>query len=106
VLKNFRLSEIIVSDILGSGHAQIVFDLLDHVRIRNLSGHVDKFADLERFQRLASELILPTIQGDSGEEVDKATRDFTAPIASAHRLSKGKLNCRTLIRIHLVWRVC
>jgi hypothetical protein len=58
---------------------------LDHVRTRNLTDPVDKFTGLKRFQSLASELISPTIQSDSGEEVDKATRDFTAPTASAYR---------------------
>jgi hypothetical protein len=72
-------------------HLPIIFHLLDHVRTRDLSDPVDKFTDLERFQILASELISPTIQSDSGEETDKATRDFTAHIASAYILSRSKL---------------
>jgi hypothetical protein len=47
VLKSARLSEVIVSDILGSDHLPIVFHLLDHVRTRTLSDLVDKFTDWE-----------------------------------------------------------
>jgi hypothetical protein len=37
VHKNVWLSEVIVSDILGSDHLPIVVQLLDHIRTRNLS---------------------------------------------------------------------
>jgi hypothetical protein len=60
--KNVRLSEVIVCDILDSGHLPIVFHLLDHVRTRNLWDLVDKFTDWGQFQSLASELISPRIQ--------------------------------------------
>jgi hypothetical protein len=50
---NVRLSEVIVSDILESDHLPIIFHLLNHVRIRNLSDPVNKFTDWERFQSLA-----------------------------------------------------
>jgi hypothetical protein len=39
----------------------------------------------ERFQSLASELILPTIQIISGEEANKAALNFTASVAWAYR---------------------
>jgi hypothetical protein len=63
---NIRLSEVFVSDILDSDHLAAVFHLLDHVRPRNISNPVDKFTDWERFQSLASELISPRIQINSG----------------------------------------
>jgi hypothetical protein len=77
-----QLSEVIVSDILDSDHLPVIFHLLDHIRTRSLSGSIDKFRDWERFQSLASELISPRIQINSGEEADKATPDFNASIAS------------------------
>jgi hypothetical protein len=43
VHKNVQLSEVIISDILDFDHLPIVFNLLDHVRTRNLSDRVDKF---------------------------------------------------------------
>jgi hypothetical protein len=89
--KHVRLSEVIVSDILDSDHLTIVFHLLDHIRTRNRSGPVDKFTDCERFQKQASELISPKIQINSGEEAHKATRDITASISSAYRLSTSKI---------------
>jgi hypothetical protein len=60
VHKNVRLSEVTVFDIQGSENLPIVFHLLDQVRTRNRSNTVVKFADWERFQSLASELISPT----------------------------------------------
>jgi hypothetical protein len=71
VHKNVRLSEIIVSDILDSGHLPVAFHLLDHVRTR-----IDTLTDWERFQSLASEIISPRIQIKSREEANKAARDF------------------------------
>jgi hypothetical protein len=44
---------------------------------------------LERFQSLVSELTSPKIQINSGEAAHKATRHFTASIATAYMLSKG-----------------
>jgi hypothetical protein len=55
-----------------------------------------KFTDWELFRRLASELISRTIQINSGEEVDKAARDFTAYIASAYRLLTRKITLSDL----------
>jgi hypothetical protein len=70
-------------DNLDSDHHQIVFYLLDHIRTRNISDPIDKLTYSERFQILASELISPGIKITSEEEADKASRDFTAYIASA-----------------------
>jgi hypothetical protein len=66
----------------------IVFHILDHVKIRNLSEPIEKFTDWDRFQSLASELISPQIKVKSGVEADKAARDFRASVTSAYRLSK------------------
>jgi hypothetical protein len=64
--KNIQMSEVIFSEILDSVHILIIFHLLDHIRDRNLLDPVDKFTDWEQFQSLASELISPTIQINSG----------------------------------------
>jgi hypothetical protein len=90
VHQNIRVSDAIVSDILDSDHLQIIFHILDHVKIRNLSDPIEKFTDWDRFQSLASELISPKIDVKSGVEADKAARDFSASIASAYRLSTCK----------------
>jgi hypothetical protein len=55
VYQNIRLSDVIVSDILDSDHLPIVFHILDHVKIMNLSEPIEKFTDWDRFQGLASE---------------------------------------------------
>jgi hypothetical protein len=57
VHQNIRASDVIVSDILDPDRLPIVFHILDHVKIRNLSEPVEKFTDWNRFQSLASELI-------------------------------------------------
>jgi hypothetical protein len=85
------VSDVIVSDILDSDHLPIIFHILDHVKIRNLSEPVEKFTDWERFQSLPSSIISPKIEIKSGIEADKAERDFTASIASAYRLSTSKI---------------
>jgi hypothetical protein len=90
VLHNVWLSEVIVSDILDSGHLPIVFHLLDHIRTRNLSDTVDKYTDWERFQNLVYELISYRIQINSGA-ADKAARDLTASIASVYRPLTSKI---------------
>jgi hypothetical protein len=71
--------------ILDSDNIPIVFHLLDHVRTRNLLDPADKFTDWKWFQSLASELISPRIQINSGEEADKAASNFTASIALVYR---------------------
>jgi hypothetical protein len=91
VHQNITVSDVIVSDILDTDHLPIVFHILDHVKIRNLSEPVKKFTDWERFQSLPSELISPRIEINTGVEVDKAARVFTASIASAYRLSTCKV---------------
>jgi hypothetical protein len=64
--------------------------MLDHVTTRNLSDPIEKFTDWERFQSLASDIVSPRIQINSGVEADKAARDFTASVASAYRLATCK----------------
>jgi hypothetical protein len=49
VHKNIRVSDVIISDILDSDHLPIVFHILDHVKIRNLSEPIEKFTDWDRF---------------------------------------------------------
>jgi hypothetical protein len=85
------VSDVIVSDILDSDHLPIIFHILDHVKIRNLSDPIEKFTDWERFENLAFKLISPKIDIKSGVEADKAARDFSASIASAYRLSTRKI---------------
>jgi hypothetical protein len=99
VHQNIRVSDAIVSDILDSDHLPIVLHILDHVKIRNLSEPIEKFADWDRFQSLVSELISPRIEINSEVEADKAARDFTASIASAYRLSTSKVTLRILTTI-------
>jgi hypothetical protein len=87
VHQNVRLSEVIVSDVLDSDHLPILFHILDYVTTRNLSEPIEKFTDWERFQSLASDLVSPKIQINSGVEANKAAREFAASITSAYRLS-------------------
>jgi hypothetical protein len=84
------------SDILDSDHLQIIFHILDHVRTQNTSALLEKFTDREGFQNLASNLISPRIEINSGVEADKATRSFTASIASAYRLSTSMITLTDL----------
>jgi hypothetical protein len=91
VHQNTRVSDVIISDTLDSDHLPIIFHILDHVKIRNLSEPIEKFREWDRFQSLAYELISPKIAVLSGVEADKAARDFTASIASAYRLSTSKV---------------
>jgi hypothetical protein len=94
VHKNIRLSN--VSDILDSDHLSIILHILDHVRTHNLSAPAEKFTDWERFRSLASNLISPSIEINSGVEADNAARAFTASIASAYRLSTCKITLADL----------
>jgi hypothetical protein len=64
-----RLSNVTVSNIVDSDHLPIIFHILDHVKIRNLSEPIEKFTGWERFQSV---------------EADEAVREFTASIASAY----------------------
>jgi hypothetical protein len=90
VYQNIRVSDVIAPDILNSDHLPMVFHILSHVKIMNLSETIEKFTDWSRFQSLASEL-LPKSKINSGVEADKAARDFTASIASAYKLSISKV---------------
>jgi hypothetical protein len=92
VHQNIRMSNVIVSDILDSDHLPVIFHILDHVNIRNLSDPIEKFTGWDRFQSLASELISPEIEIKSGVEADKVARDFSASIASAYGLSQIRLH--------------
>jgi hypothetical protein len=83
--------DVIVSDILDSDHLPIIFQLLDHVKIRNLSEPIEKFTDWNLFQSLASELISPRIEINSGVEADNAARVFTASIASTYRMANNNV---------------
>jgi acetolactate synthase regulatory subunit len=47
VHQNIRVSNITVSDILDSDHLPILFHILNHVKIRNLSETIEKFTDWE-----------------------------------------------------------
>jgi hypothetical protein len=76
---------------LDSDHLPIIFHILDHVKIRNLSEPIEKFTDWDQFKSLASELISPRIEINSGKEADKAACNFTASIASAYRLATSKV---------------
>jgi hypothetical protein len=66
VHKNIRISNVIVSDILDSDHLPIIFHIPDHVRTKNISAPLEKFTDWERFQSLASNLISPRLEINSG----------------------------------------
>jgi hypothetical protein len=91
VHQNIRVSDGIVSDILDSDHLPVIFHILDHIKIRNLSDPTETFTDWDRSQSLSSELISPKIEIKSGLEADKAARDFSASVASVYRLSTSKI---------------
>jgi hypothetical protein len=76
VHKNIRVSDVIVSDILDSDQQPLVFHILDHVKIRNLSEPIEKFTDWDRFQSHAFQLMRPQIKIKSGVEAHKAARGF------------------------------
>jgi hypothetical protein len=91
VHQNIRVSQVTLSDILDSDHLPVVFHILDHVKIKNFSEHIEKCTDWNLFQSLASELISPKLEINSGVQADKAARDFTASVASVYRLSTRKI---------------
>jgi hypothetical protein len=84
VNKNITLSNVIFSDIPDSDYLPIIFHILDHVRTKNVSAPFEKFTDWKRFQSLASNVISPRIEINSGAEAHRAARAFTASIASAY----------------------
>jgi hypothetical protein len=96
VHKNIRLSNTIVSDILDSDHLPIIFHILYNVRTKNVLATREKITDWERFQSLASNLISPRIEINSGIETDKVARAFTASTASTYRLSTSKITLSEL----------
>jgi hypothetical protein len=55
VHQNIRMSDVFVSDSLASDHPPIIFHILYHIKIRNLSNPIEKFTDWDRFQSLAFE---------------------------------------------------
>jgi hypothetical protein len=71
VHQNLRLSHATASDILDSDHVPVVFHILDLITSNKLLEPLEKFTDWERFQSLASNLISPRIEINSGVEVDK-----------------------------------
>jgi hypothetical protein len=60
--QNIRMSDAIVFVILDSDPLQIIFHILDHVKIRNLSEPIETFTDWDQFQSLASDIISPRIE--------------------------------------------
>jgi hypothetical protein len=72
------MSDVIVSDFFDSDHLPIIFPILDHVKIRNLSDPIEKFTNWDWFQSLASELISQKVEIKSGVEADKAASEFSA----------------------------
>jgi hypothetical protein len=52
VRQNIRVSDIIVCDILHADQQPILFHILEHLKIRNLSEPIEKFTDWDRFQSL------------------------------------------------------
>jgi hypothetical protein len=98
VHKNIRLSHVTVSDdILDSDHLPTAFHILHHVRTKNLQEPFEKCTNWERFRSLASNLISPRIEINSGIEADKAVCHFTAAVASAYiplisKITSSELN--------------
>jgi hypothetical protein len=80
VHQNIRVSDVIVSDILDPDNLSVVFHILNHGKIRNLSEPVEKCTDWDRFQSLASELISPKIETNSGVEADKVARTLQSSL--------------------------
>jgi hypothetical protein len=106
VVHKIRLSYVTVSDILNSDHFLTVFYILEHVTTKKLSEPFKKFRDWERFQSLASNLILPGIEIKCGLEANKVALEFTNSIASAYRLSTSKVKLSKLNSGNLIWCVC
>jgi hypothetical protein len=90
VHENVRLSEVIVTDFLGSDRLPIKFSILDPVRRREALDPVENSTDWEQFQSLTSELISSNIEIHSSNKADKDTHNFAASIASAYRISTRK----------------
>jgi hypothetical protein len=69
----------------------MVLHLLDLVTTTSLLEPLEKFTEWERFHSLATNVISPRIEINSGVEPDKAAGEFTASIASAYRLPTNKI---------------
>jgi hypothetical protein len=69
--QNIRVTDVL-SLIFWIHHLPIIFHILDHVKIMNLSEPIEKLTDLDQFQSLASKLISPRIEINLGIEFDKA----------------------------------
>jgi hypothetical protein len=87
VHKIIRVSDVIASNILDSDHLPLIFHILDHIKIRNLSEPIENFTDCDRFQIVAWLLISLRIETNLWVQAHKAACDFTASIASAYRLA-------------------
>jgi hypothetical protein len=83
-----------VPNILGSDHLTVIFHILDHVKIRNLSEPTEKFTDWERFQSLVSDLISPILEINAG--VEAAMRR-----ATSQTLLLRRVGCRQ-VRLHFL----
>jgi hypothetical protein len=89
------------SDILDSDHLSIVFHTLEHVTTKKLSEPFEKVTDWERFQNLASNLISPRIEINSGVEAVKSCTGIyglhcfgVQAVAGLHKLLKHKKRLR------------
>jgi hypothetical protein len=96
VHENVRVSDVNILEILDSDHLPILFHMLDHVSIRDISTPVEIHTDWERFQSLASHLISPRIQIHTLTDAEQAARKFAASVASACRLSTHKITLSEL----------
>jgi hypothetical protein len=66
VHQNISLSDVTVSDTLGSDYLPKIFHILNHVKVRYLSEQIKKLTDWERFQSIASELISVRLESKMG----------------------------------------
>jgi hypothetical protein len=66
------------------------------IKARDSLNRVEKFTDWEWFQSLASELISPQLQIDTGKEADKTAGDVALSIALAYRLLTSTLTLSDL----------
>jgi hypothetical protein len=85
-----RVSDVVVSDTFASDHLPVIFHILDHDKIRNLSDSIEKFRDWDKVQSLSSELISPKIEIKSGTEADKAARNLSFSLLR-YRLPTSKI---------------
>jgi len=93
---NVRISDVNVLEILVSNHLLILFHMMDHDSTRDISAPVEIHTDWERFQSLASNLVVPRTQIHSSEDAEGTARKFAASITSAYRLSTHKITLSEL----------